>query len=372
MHESLRPGNADSIPDDFYREAVSQIRDYAIFLLDREGVIQTWNEGAFRIKGYTAEEAIGRHFRMFYTPDDRGRRHPEEALASALSNGRFEEENWRVRKDGTRFWANVIITPLYDSDGTQRGFAKVTRDLTARRSQEEKMRTTNRKLERLTTEQEAFVRTISHDLRAPLRAMEMLADYTLRDHAASLPAEAHANLEALQSSARRANALVERLLTFIRAENASSLVRSVDLGAVVANLVEGLRRSESSRQVLTVLPSPGELVVEADPDLTRLALQNLLENAWKFTKENPKAVITVGSTVGEDGKRVIFVKDNGVGFDPRAAPRLFQPFQRLHGTRFEGTGLGLVGAKRAIERQGGRIWAESVPGEGATFFFRLS
>lgn len=161
---------------------VDSVIDYAIFMLDPNGVVMSWNRGARRIKGYSADEIIGKHFSVFYTPEDLARDHPAEELEVAKREGRFEEEGWRVRKDGTRFWANVVITALRDEDGTLTGFAKVTRDMTERREGEERLKEMNRQLE-------SFAYAVSHDLRAPLRNMAFTSGLLLADHVRDLDHE---------------------------------------------------------------------------------------------------------------------------------------------------------------------------------------
>lgn len=358
------------VPDAVYRRLVLAIRDYAIFLLDPDGRIKTWNEGAALIKGYSAEEAIGSHFERFYLQEDRERGHPAKVLAAALRDGRYEEEGWRRRKDGSRFWASVVVTAIHDAHGGHLGFAKVTRDLTQRREDEQRLREAKARLEIATEEQQMFIHTLSHDLRAPLRAMETLASATLRESAA-LDDDARQNLVALERSARQATALVEKLLSFTLAGRARLLEETLDVDAMAREVLRDLRSLDPHRAVEAIVASGPGMRARGDRGLVHTVLQNLLSNAWKYTRPRERARIVVEPAGEEAGMRVFRVSDNGVGFDPARAPRLFEPFTRLHGGDFEGAGLGLASARRAIERHGGRVWAEAEAGRGATFYFTL-
>ena len=370
-----------------FRLMVETVEDYAIFALDTKGIIRSWNPGAERLKGYRAKEIVGRHFSRFYTEEDLASGKPQRALETALLEGVFRDESWRVRKDGTRFWANVTITPIRDPHGTLLGFSKITRDLTERRAAHQRLQAAyeeaertviarTRALQEANRELEAFTHMTSHDLRAPLRGLTALLDAALDDHADDLTPEVRALVERARSEGARLHGLVESLLSFSRAGRDDVEKVKVNLASLAEETVEILRQRDPDREVEFVVQAaePGAYHVVADPDLLRLALQNLLGNAWKYTRNQPQARIELGVDLeGEnEGVRTFSVQDNGPGFDPAEAPRLFSPFQRLHSRKdFEGTGLGLASVKRIIERHGGRVGAEGVPGEGATFYFTL-
>jgi signal transduction histidine kinase len=218
---------------------------------------------------------------------------------------------------------------------------------------------------------EAFGYTVSHDLRAPLRAIGTLADFTLRDERALSP-EGRQNLESIRASAASASNLVESLLRFSRASAGDLRDDQVDLGALAREIAAALAAQNPARDVQFALVQPERLGVRGDKDLLRVALENLLGNAWKYTAEVPHARVEFGLASEDEDVRTFFVRDNGAGFDAARHDQLFVPFRRLHaGTGFAGTGIGLATVRRIIERHGGRVWAESRPGEGATFYFTL-
>jgi PAS domain S-box-containing protein len=347
-----------------FRLLVEGVQDYAIFLLDPTGHVQSWNKGAQRLKGYRPVEIIGEHISRFYLPGDVAKGLPERELEIAQRDGRYEDEGWRVRKDGSCFWANVVVAPLRDPrSGTLLGFSKVTRDLTTRKRHEDALHQAYRDME-------AFGYTVSHDLRAPLRAIETLADFILRD--GTFDPETRKNVESMRRSATDASTLVESLLRFSRANAESLRHEPVDLGILAQEVVARLREG-SDHAVDFDLVDPADLVVQGDRALLRTMLENLLSNAWKFTRRAAGARVAFGlAPPTEDGARVFMVKDNGAGFDATRGDRLFQPFARLHAAKeYAGTGVGLATVRRIVERHGGRVWAESRPGEGATFLFTL-
>ena len=341
---------------------VDSIQNYAVFMLDPDGRVASWNAGAERIKGYRAHEIMGANFSTFYPPEDVAQGKPRWELEMAERDGRHEDEGWRVRKDGTRFWANSVISAMRDAHGTLIGFAKVTRDLTERRRVEQALAQSNQELER-------FSYSVSHDLRAPLRAINGYAQALFQDHAAQLDAESKRLLTVIRDSAKLGGELIDALLNFSRVGRQALARTPVDLKALVESVVTELGRDATGIAVETVIhPMPP---VTGDPALLRQVLANVIANAFKFTGRRPHPRVEIGAQT-EGSEVVYYVKDNGVGFDMRYADKLFGVFQRLHrGDEFEGTGVGLALAQRIIQRHGGRIWAEGKVNEGATFFFTL-
>jgi len=346
---------------------VKHVEDYAIFMLDAEGRVATWNAGAERIKGYRADEIIGRHFACFYTPDDVRAGKPERLLQEAVSRGRCEDEGWRVRKDGSAFWANAVITALRDPHGTLLGFTKVTRDITERTRLEQEIQQHSVALEAANKELDAFSYSVAHDLRAPLRAIDGFSRVLLEEHAPTLPPEAQHYLNAVRRNSQRMGLLIDDLLAFSRLSRQplnKQLVRPADL---VRQCVDELRAEQQGRRVQIAI---GDLpACQADPALLKHVWMNLMSNALKYTRKQEVAVIEVGSRE-QAGACVYFVKDNGVGIDMQYADKLFGVFQRLHRPEdYEGTGVGLAIVQRVIHRHGGRVWAEAAVNKGATFYF---
>ncbi|MBI4661941.1 MAG: PAS domain S-box protein [Verrucomicrobia bacterium] len=359
-----------------FRLLVLSIKDYAIFGLDPEGRVAGWNTGAERIKGYKAGEIIGQPISTFYIREDRERGKPQLMLRAAMEQGRVEDEGWRLRKDGTTFWANVVITALRDEDGQLRGFAEITRDITERKQAEEGLRQSQEalrertvQLEAANKELEAFSYSVSHDLRAPLRAIDGFSQALQEDCADRLDEPSQKHLGRIREATRRMGQLIDGLLQLSRITRSDIRSEPVNLSELAEGAVEELKQLEPQRQVEFAL-QPG-LVVLGDPRLLRVVLTNLLDNAWKFSRKNPQARVEFGMTE-QDGQCVLFVRDNGAGFDMAYSDRLFGAFQRLHPkSEFEGTGIGLATVQRIVHRHGGQIWAEAAPNQGATFYFTL-
>jgi PAS domain S-box-containing protein len=351
---------------------VASVRDYAIFLLDPTGRIASWNAGAEHIKGYRAEEVIGREFSIFYTEVDRERDHPRHELEVAVREGRFEEEGWRVRKDGGRFWASVVITALRDDRSELVGFAKVTRDLTDRRRAEEELRATNARLAASNKELDRFASVAAHDLREPLHTVAGFTELLRADLGDQLDARHAGYLAHVAQAARRMTDLVDDLLEYARGSAGTpgpAPVR-VDVASAVRAISAELTAAIEQRGVrVDVELADGTVVLAQDRDVNAV-LRNLMSNAVKFA--GPEAPRVVVRSERADRAWHIEVLDNGIGIDPAQRPRVFQAFHRLHSAEeYPGTGLGLAIAQRVVERHGGTIGVDSSVGEGSRFWFTL-
>jgi len=346
--------------EETFRLLVDSIQDYAVFMLDPDGLVVTWNAGAERLKGYRAEEIIGQHFACFYPIEEQAK--AGRSLQTAAAAGRSSDEGWRVRKDGSRFWAEAILTAIRDRDGRLLGFAKVTRDLTERRQAAEELARTNAELE-------TFSYSVSHDLRAPLRAINGYAQALLEDHAAALDREGRRLLGVVRDAAERMGALIDALLTFSRLGRQALKPGPLDMTELARGVAEELRHgTKDHAPVIDVDPLPP---ATGDRTLIRQVFANLIGNAFKFTRGQPAPRIEVGAR-SAGGDMIYLVRDNGAGFDMRYADKLFQVFTRLHhADEFEGNGVGLALVQRIIQRHRGRVWAEGVPNQGATFYFTL-
>jgi PAS domain S-box-containing protein len=351
---------------------VDAIRDYAILLLDVEGTITTWNAGAARLKGYTEVQAVGRNFSMFYTEADRAAGLPRTLLSTAAREGRVEDEGWRVRRDGTTFWANVVITAIREPDGTVVGFGKVVRDLTERRASEQAVREANARLERTNRELDRFASVAAHDLQEPLRTIGGFSGLLVERHGASLDEGARKYLDHITSGVTRMSQMVDDLLKYARAAESDGVpgdtVVLVDAVSVVLGELQATIQEHATSIVVDV---DGDLHVHAEIRDVEAALRNLISNAVKFGPRDDARVEIHAELVGTRDVRVTVV-DNGAGIDPADRPRLFQPFARLASSAGQpGTGLGLAIAQRVIERNSGSIGVDSTTGAGSRFWFTL-
>jgi PAS domain S-box-containing protein len=367
--ELREAGEALRVNEERFRLMVAGVKDYAIFMLDAEGRVATWNAGAERIKGYAAGEIIGKYFSAFYPPEEVQKGTPESALKTAVAEGHFEEEAWRVRKDGSQFWANVVVTAMRDDAGALRGFSKITRDITARKGAEDAMRQLNRELAAANQELAAFSYSVSHDLRAPLRGIDGFSRVIEEDYGDRLDDTGRSHLARVRAAARRMSELIDDLLKLSQITRAEMHRSPVNLSALAREIAGELQRSEPERQVQWKIADG--LSALGDPQLLRVALENLLGNAWKFTGKRTDAAIQF-CREERDGQTVFCVRDNGAGFDMAYAKNLFGAFQRMHSVaEFEGTGIGLATVQRVLHRHGGRVWAEAEVDKGAAFRFTV-
>ncbi len=273
-------------------------------------------------------------------------------------------------------------TVVRNQDGEPERIVGAVRDVTAQQQAEAEVRelTTQlearvaqrtAELERANKNLEAFTYSVSHDLRAPLRAMSGYAEALQEDYADKLDTEGRGYADRIQAAAERMSALIDDLLDLSRVSRAGISLGLVDLSEEAARLADDLRTRDADRRVSLVIEA--DITVTADRVLIRSVLQNLLENAWKFTAHQPEATIEFGTATADDAQICYYVRDNGAGFDQAYQDKLFQPFQRLHAAAdFPGTGVGLASVQRIIERHGGRVWAEGAVDQGATFYFTLA
>jgi PAS domain S-box-containing protein len=356
-----------------FRLVVEAVRDYAIFMLDPQGTVVSWNAGAERFKGYRAEEIIGQHFSRFYPEEDKARSWPQQELAHAATHGVAKDEGWRVRKDGTRFWASVVITALRDEQGRLRGFSKITRDLTLQKEADDSIEALTvalqaraAELEAVNKELSSFSYSVSHDLRAPLRAIDGYGRILEEDYAARLDDEGRRLLGVVRDSSRQMGRLIDDLLEFARLGRQTPAKRALDMTALAREVAD--QAAQGTPTVVEIAPLPAGA---ADRALLKQVWINLIGNAVKYSSKNSAPRVEIGGcTDGEE--HIYWVRDNGAGFDMRYAAKLFGVFQRLHGQdEFPGTGVGLAIVQRVVTRHGGRAWAEAEVGKGACFFFSL-
>jgi PAS domain S-box-containing protein len=350
------------------RLVVDSIRDYAIFMLDETGRVATWNTGARLTKGYSAAEIIGKHIETFYTPEDREQGLPRRLLGEAVANGRVESEGWRVRKDGTHFWADVIITALRDSEGRLIGFAKVTRDLTERmRAEQERLRLT--RVEAAVRIKDEFLSIASHELKTPLTALKLQLD-SLRQQVDGMDPKLAKKVERAAQGADRLNNLVESLLDISRIETGHLTLNPerTDLSEVLARLVDGLGLTASKAACSLTFKSAGPCVGVWDRVRLEQVTSNLIANAIKYAAGKPIDV----SLFRDGNDAVIAVSDHGPGLADDALGKLFDRFERAAPLRhYGGLGLGLYISREIASAHGGTIAAENLSSGGARFTVRL-
>jgi PAS domain S-box-containing protein len=349
------------------RQMVASVYDYAIYMLDRAGRVVSWNSGAERIKGYRAAEVTGEHFSRFFTAEDIAARKPERELEVAARDGRFEDEAWRVRKDGSRFWANVVISAVRDASGQLVGFTKVTRDLTDRRRLEDERVETAKAHEAVRLRDE-FLSIASHELKTPLTALQLQLQ-GLMEQSPPIEATVARKIERASRASSRLGQLVESLLDVSRIATGRMTLtfESFDLVDVAREVIERMRAA--ARQADCVVSLEWALPVTGRWDRLRVEqiLMNLLSNAFKYAAGSP-----VGVFVAEDGPFArIEVRDAGPGFPGGDTSRLFRRFERAASTSYGGLGLGLYVSSQIAEAHGGTITASAVEPRGASFVVRL-
>ena len=358
-----------------FRILVQGVTDYAIFMLDPEGKVANWNAGAQRIKGYTPEEIVGEHFSRFYRPEDREAGVPDRALETARKEGRYEAEGWRVRKDGTRFWASVVLDAIKDDDGKLIGFAKITRDMTEKREAQLRLEESREQLFR-SQKMEALGQLtggLAHDFNNLLTAILGACELALRN--VNDAEKVKRMLEGVRGSAQRGASLTKQLLAFARAQPLQ--IQHVDLKQFFSDVTTLVRPSlRSDIDVVTEI-SDQLWPIDADAGALELALLNLAFNARDAMKQGGTLKISAhnelleGTPEGLRGEHVVIrVSDTGTGMPREVMDRVFEPFFTTKSFG-EGTGLGLSQVFGFAKQLGGAVVVESEMGKGSTFVLYL-
>jgi PAS domain S-box-containing protein len=374
-------GPADRV-DDAFRVLVSGVKEYAIFMLDTTGVVVSWNEGAERIKGYREDEILGRHFSVFYERKDVDAGKPDWGLLVAEREEQFEDEGWRLRKDGTRFWASVIITALRDRSGELRGFGKVTRDITDRklaaerqidqqRREAETLREDANRLSQLERTKSEFLNVASHELRGPIAVLRgylsMLDDGTLS------PDELPTVMPVMSAKLQQMELLVQQMLETARLEASRFELHTelVDVCRLVERVVGNYRVFAQDTHAISLSRPEEPVVVRGDPRRLETVVANLLDNAIKYSPEGGPVRCLVAPT---RGRVFVSVEDSGLGIAEESMVRLFTRFGRIvtpDNAHIDGTGLGLYLAREIARHHGGDILAASREGRGSRFTLAL-
>jgi PAS domain S-box-containing protein len=376
--ESLRQS------EERYRSLVEQVTDYGIFMLDEKGRIISWNEGARRIKGYEQSDIIGKYFSIFYPEEDILNGKPAYELKVARAEGKYEEEGWRVKKDGSLFWASVVITAIYNSNGIHIGFSKVTRDLTERKEAEralresyeryrllaDQLKATNTQLSYANQELEQFTSIVSHDLQEPIRTIKsflQLINIKLNNEQND---DLKTYIEKAVTAADRMRMLIQNLLHYSQLSKGELVEETMSVEDIINEAVQNVRSSVAKNNAQISIETDVHTIEGDRVQLVQL-IQNLLSNALKFTdRQSPKIKI---SAVRENGHVKFSVSDNGIGIAETDLNKVFEIFRRLHTNKaYPGTGIGLAICKKIVDRHRGKIWPESKPGKGTTFYFTLN
>ncbi|HXI35214.1 MAG TPA: PAS domain S-box protein [Gemmatimonadales bacterium] len=356
-----------------FRLMVESVTDAAIVMLDSEGRVVSWNTGAQRIKGYSAEEIVGQHFSRFYPPAEIERGTPQHDLDQAAAQGRFEVEGWRMRKDGSTFWANVVFTAIRDPAGNARGFAKLTRDLTERRQVEETLTLAKGAAEKANLAKSEFLSSMSHELRSPLNAILGFAQLMESDVTPATPSQKGSIDEILRAGWYLLELINEILdLAQIESGKLSLSTEPTSLGEVLVECQAIIEPQAQAHSIGLTFPEFAEpCFVAADRTRLKQVLINLLSNGIKYNKSGGTVVV---DCLGSTPTRIrLNVRDTGAGLAPEKLAQLFQPFNRLgqeHGAE-QGTGIGLVMSKRLVELMGGVLAVESTIGVGSVFSWEL-
>jgi PAS domain S-box-containing protein len=389
---------------EIYQRLVKEVRDYAIFMLDQKGFIRTWNAGAERLKGYTPDEIVGRHFSCFYPAEDLRAEKPDRELETALAEGRIEDEGWRIRKDGSRFWANVVITAIFDENGKHLGFAKVTRDLTERRLAEEELRAERSDLEKRVEERTAaltkanldlahankemvrandelekasrlkdqFLAVLSHELRTPLTAIYGWLSM-LRAGKVEEPDMMKA-LQVIERNVKAQTQLVDDLLNVSRivTGNLKIAPQWIDTLSIVNAAVDSIRPAAMAKGIQVTVEAADSEGIFADPDRLQQVVWNLLTNAVKFTRKGGEVKVEVARVAS---KIQISVSDTGEGVPREFLPYVFDRFRQADASttrKTGGLGLGLSIVRHIVELHGGTVIAHSEGiGRGTTMIVQI-
>jgi PAS domain S-box-containing protein len=345
-----------------YRLQVLELEDVALFVTTPDGRIRTWNRGVEKVFGYTEQEWLGQHASIIFNEDDRAAGVAESEMRVAAEQGRCVDIRWHQRKDGKRVYMTGILRGLRDEEGTLIGFSKIFFDDTPRKQLEDALTESNQDLQQF-----AFI--ASHDLQEPLRTLSVLSELLRQSYRGQQTPETDRILGFMTDATERLSTMVSDLLAYSQIARGGARATSVHLDEDLESALTLLRTStEETGAVVTHGPLPN---VEVDRSQMVRLFQNFLGNALKFRKKSEPPHIHV-SAERREKEWIIRIADNGIGFSPEEAEKIFYPFKRLHSAEeYPGSGIGLAACKRIIERLGGRVGADSKPGEGSTFWFTL-
>ena len=362
-----------------YHKMIEQVEDYAIIFLDKDGIVQNWNKGAEKIKGYKEKEIVGRSFSEFYRPADREEGLPTKLLNKARQTGKAIHEGWRLRKDGTQFWGSIVLTALHDSDNNIIGFSKVTRDLTERKVAEDQAREYSNELEFQNRQLEQFAYAASHDLKEPLRKIHFYNCSIAENNANHLDAKSREYLERSINATKRMSELIEDLLTYSRATSSVQSYEPINLNDLVDQIMLLHKEDfEQKKIIMRVKPLP---IVHGVRFQFKQLMDNLINNSLKYKHPSRPLMINISDEGIVKGHQIkdtdaehernyyhISISDNGIGFEDQYAEKIFEIFQRLNNPSVvKGSGIGLAICKKIVQNHKGIIKAHGKVDEGARF-----
>lgn len=379
MNESLQKS------EERYHLMVEEVQDYAILYLNHEGIVENWNLGAQKIKGYKADEIIGKNFSEFYTETDRKNNLPQTLLNLAIQKGKASHEGWRVRKDKTLFWANVTITAVHNKKNQVIGFSKMTHDLTDKKTADDKLKLNaleleqkNKELEKMNQELQSFAYISSHDLQEPLRKIQTFATQIMEKESENLSDYGKDKFKRMQNAAQRMQTLINDLLSYSKTNVQERIFEKTNIGKIINEVKEDLK--EEIEQKNARIESLKNCEAKIIPFQFRQLLYNLVSNSLKFSNpENPIVIkinseIAKGSALNNQNLEAeinychIRIEDNGIGFEQQYSSKIFEVFQRLHGKlEYTGTGIGLAIVKKIVDNHNGIITAKGELNKGAVF-----
>lgn len=361
MHNALRNLEINNLrlkrSEELHRLIVDTVKDYAIYTLDTEGYITSWNQEAERIKGYKTVEVLGKHFSMFCKKDDIESGKPWNTLKIAVKKGKYEEEGLRVKKDGSTFWADIVITPLRNEDGKLHGFSQITRDMTVHKE--------------LDRRKDEFISIASHELKTPITSIKVFAQIMQKIAVKKKDKESSHYLSRMERQIDRLTEIITDLLDVSRIQAGKLEFKKdyFDLNYLIEEVVENLQNT-TSKHTIKVEGSIKQKV-SGDRDRIGQVLINFLANAIKYSPDSDKIYVKV---LAESNIVSVSVKDFGIGIVKGELNKIFERFYRVHkenGGAFPGLGMGLYIASEIIKRHNGKIWAESEEGKGSTFYFKI-
>ena len=365
LHRKLKEG------EEYFLRVLEGVRDYAILMLSPEGRVLTWNAGAQAMKGYGAEEIIGQPFSRFYTEADLQAQKPFKLLKVAARDGRISDEGWRVRKDGSRFWAYVVMTAFYDETGAVQGYAKITRDMTETHETLQRLEAANQRLRELDEAKSFTISVASHELRSPLTSIKGYVENLVEGVAGPLPEQVLYYLTRIDHNVDRVIRMTNMLLDLSRIESGQMALQlgTVCTREVITHVLKDLQPLAEKKAISVQADDLADVPVRADRHKLEQVVLNLVHNALKFTPERGRLIVR--SDAVNDHWLTITVADTGCGIPREHQEKVFEKFHRAPSPVQEGSGLGLAITRKLVELQGGTISLESEPGRGTRFFVSL-